>query len=166
MTPVFVAIGSNIDPTVRIVQAASAIRQRFADVRFSRCYRNPVFGFEGADFLNAVVSFSTQLSIALLLQALREIEIQCGRAAPDPKWGPRAMDLDLLLYDDVVASGPGYTLPRRDLRQRVYMLGPLAELAPDWRYPPAGPTIGQLWALFPQSEHTLTATELDLNALA
>ena len=75
------------------------------------------------------------------------------------------MDLDLLLYGDVVGAGPGYTLPRRDLARRVYMLGPLAELAPDWRYPPSGPTIGQLWQQFPRAEHVLEALQLDLNAV-
>jgi len=74
------------------------------------------------------------------------------------------MDLDLLLYGDAVGAGRGYTLPRRDLSRRVYMLGPLAELAPDLLYPPSGPTIAQLWAQFPQSEHLLTPLPLDLNA--
>jgi 2-amino-4-hydroxy-6-hydroxymethyldihydropteridine diphosphokinase len=74
------------------------------------------------------------------------------------------MDLDLLLYGDLVATGEGYTLPRRDLLRRVYMLGPMADLAPDWLYPPSGPTIGELWRRFPQSEHQLTPLPLDLNA--
>jgi len=160
----FVAIGSNLDPAERMLKAARAIRQRFPDARFSRCYRNPAFGFEGPDFYNAVAGFSTSLPIEALLPSLHEIEAQCGRARADPKWEPRRMDLDLLLYGDVVGSGPGYTLPRRDLLRRVYMLGPLAELAPDCLYPPSGPTIGELWEQFPRSEHVLTALELDLNA--
>jgi 2-amino-4-hydroxy-6-hydroxymethyldihydropteridine diphosphokinase len=165
MSQVFVAMGSNVDALGRMQQAARALKQRFAAARFSRCYRNPSFGFEGPDFLNAVVGFDTALPIPALLQGLREIEAQCGRGPIDPRWGARAMDLDLLLYGDVVGSGPDYTLPRRDLRQRVYMLGPLAELAPDRLYPPSGPTIGELWAAFPQSEHPLCALDLDLNAL-
>jgi 2-amino-4-hydroxy-6-hydroxymethyldihydropteridine diphosphokinase len=164
MVPAFVAIGSNLDPAERMRQAARALRRQFPDARFSRCYRNPAFGFEGPDFYNAVAGFSTTLPIEALLSSLREIEVQCGRARADPKWEPRKMDLDLLLYGDVVSEGPGYTLPRRDLRRRVYMLGPLAELAPDWIYPPSGPTIAELWRRFPQSQHVLTPLELDLNA--
>jgi len=68
------------------------------------------------------------------------------------------------LYDDVVGSGPGYTLPRPDLVKRVYMLGPLAQLAPDHSYPPSGPTIAQLWQQFPRAQHTLRPLQLDLNA--
>jgi 2-amino-4-hydroxy-6-hydroxymethyldihydropteridine diphosphokinase len=161
---VFVAIGSNVDPAERMLQAARAIRQRFADARFSRCYRNPAFGFDGPDFYNAVTGFSTTLPIDALLPSLREIEARCGRGRADARWAPRRMDLDLLLYGDAVGAGRGYTLPRRDLSRRVYMLGPLAELAPDLLYPPSGPTIAQLWAQFPQSEHLLTPLPLDLNA--
>jgi len=165
MVQAFVAIGSNLDPAERMLQAARAIKQRFRDARFSRCYRNPAFGFQGPDFYNAVAGFTTTLPVDGLLPALREIEVQCGRARADPKWEPRKMDLDLLLYGDVVSAGPGYALPRRDLLRRVYMLGPLAELAPDRLYPPSGPTIGELWRRFPQSEHVLTPLELDLNAV-
>jgi 2-amino-4-hydroxy-6-hydroxymethyldihydropteridine diphosphokinase len=160
----FVAIGSNLDPAERMLKAARAIKQCFPDARFSRCYRNPAFGFEGPDFYNAVTGFTTTLPIEALLPSLHEIEALCGRARADPKWEPRKMDLDLLLYGAVVGSGHGYTLPRRDLLRRVYMLGPLAELAPDWLYPPSGPTIAELWQQFPRSEHVLTALELDLNA--
>ncbi len=163
MVQAYVAIGSNLDPAERMLQAACALKQRFRDTRFSRCYRNPAFGFEGPDFYNAVAGFTTTLPVGALLPLLREIEVQCGRARADPKWEPRKMDLDLLLYGDLVGTGPGYTLPRRDLLRRVYMLGPLAELAPECLYPPSGPTIGELWCQFPQSEHVLTPLELDLN---
>ena len=165
MVQAYVAIGSNLDPAARMLQAARAIRQRFADARFSRCYRNPAFGFEGPEFYNAVVGFTTPLPIEALLPALHEIEALCGRARSDPKWEPRRMDLDLLLYGDVVGTGPGYTLPRRDLTRRIYMLGPLAELAADLLYPPSGPTIGQLWKQFPRAGHVFEPLELDLNAV-
>jgi 2-amino-4-hydroxy-6-hydroxymethyldihydropteridine diphosphokinase len=162
---VFVALGSNIDPAERMAQAARALKESFHDARFSACYRNPAFGFEGADFINAVVAFSTSLPIASLLQVMREIEARCGRLPAAPKWAPRAMDLDLLLYGDEVGSGAGYTLPRPDLLKRVYMLGPLSALAPDLLYPPSGPTIAQLWAQFPHAADALVATEPDLNAI-
>jgi 2-amino-4-hydroxy-6-hydroxymethyldihydropteridine diphosphokinase len=165
MSQVFVAIGSNLDPTTRVPQAARALKRSFADVRFSNCYSNPAFGFRGPDFVNAVAGFVTTLPIPALLQSLREIEQQCGRAATDPKWEPRAMDLDLLLYGDEVGTGPGYTLPRPDLLKRIYMLGPLAQLAPDLIYPPSGPSIAQLWQRFPRDGHSLVPLELDLNAV-
>ena len=72
------------------------------------------------------------------------------------------MDLDLLLYDEFVGSGEGYVLPRPDLTRRAYMLGPIAELAPERRYPPDGPTMAQLWEHFPGKD--LQRLTLDLNA--
>lgn len=160
----FVALGSNIDPEQHLARAARALRQRFADVRFSACYRNRAFGFEGPDFINAVAAFTTALPIAELLATLRAIESASGRGAADPKWGPRAIDLDLLLYGEQVAGGPGYTVPRPDLTRRVYMLGPLAELAPQRRLPPEGPTFAELWARYPRAEHPLERVAFDLNA--
>ena len=164
MTPVFVALGSNIDPDARLRAAARLLKRQFADSRFSRSYRNRAVGFEGDDFINAVVSFSTDLPVPALLEALRAIEAACGRGREDPKWGPRAIDLDLLLYGDEVSEGPGYSLPRRDLLRRAYMLGPLAELAPALRHPQSGQSIGTHWAAFEQREHPLILTALDLNA--
>ncbi len=160
---VYVSIGGNVEPQSRLPTAARALRQRFPTARFSGVYRNPAFGFEGADFFNAVVGFDTILSVAELLSQLHAVEAECGRRRDDPKWAPRTMDLDLLLYGDVVGDGPGYTLPRRDLTQRIYMLGPLAELAPECWYPPSGPSIGELWARYPRQEPGLTPVALDLN---
>lgn len=165
MSLVFVAIGSNIEPEVRMAQAARALKADFPGVRFSRCYANTAFGFEGPDFVNAVAGFDTLEPIAVLLQRLQAIEALCGRSRADPKWEPRAMDLDLLLFGDTVGDGPGYTLPRPDLKKRVYMLGPLAELAPDVIYPPAGPSIGELWRSFPGDRHPMRPLALDLNAV-
>jgi 2-amino-4-hydroxy-6-hydroxymethyldihydropteridine diphosphokinase len=164
MSRAFVALGSSIEPAARMAAAARALKARFADARFSTCYRNAPFGFEGPDFINAVVEFSTALPVPALLAVLHEIEAQCGRGRDDPKWAPRAMDLDLLLYDDLVASAPGFTLPRPDLLERVYMLGPLAELASQRCHPVTGQRFGQLWAAFPRAADAMTPTPPDLNA--
>ena len=165
MSVAFVALGSNIDPEARMAQAARALKAAYPDVRFSRCYANTAFGFDGPDFVNAVAGFDTAEPIEALLQRLQAIEALCGRSRADPKWEPRAMDLDLLLYGETVGEGPGYTLPRPDLKKRVYMLGPLAELAPDVRYPPAGPSIGELWRSFVGDRQALRRLALDLNGV-
>lgn len=164
MSRAFVALGSNIDPDARLLQAARLLREQFPDVRFSRCFRNRAVGFIGDDFVNAVAGFSCALPVPELLARLHRIEERCGRAREAPKYEPRAMDLDLLLYGDQVGEGPGYTLPRRDLLRRPYMLGPLAEIAPELAHPVAGRTFGELWAAYPRHEHELVGTSLDLNA--
>jgi 2-amino-4-hydroxy-6-hydroxymethyldihydropteridine diphosphokinase len=169
MSEAFVAVGSNVNPESHLRRAACALHERFSEVRFSGCYRNPAFGFEGADFLNAVAGFDTTLPVETLLRELRAIENECGRTPADPKWGPRAIDLDLLLFGQFVGQGPGYTLPRPDLTRRAYMLGPLAELAPAYPYPPAGPTVGELWDRLRAADAAAAAglrrTTVDLNAV-
>ena len=165
---VYVAIGNNIDPEPRVRRAAQLLRQHFPSIRFSPVYRNPAFGFAGEDFLNAVAEFDAALPVGELIRIMHGVEEQCGRSRNDPKWAPRTMDIDLLLYGVRVETGPGYTLPRRDFLQRVYMLGPLADLAPDLVYPPDGPTIRAVWEGLvqqqPSAQAAMRRVDLDLNA--
>jgi 2-amino-4-hydroxy-6-hydroxymethyldihydropteridine diphosphokinase len=90
-----------------------------------------------------------------VLTRLHAIERLCGRERDAPRWAPRSMDLDVLLYDDLVCDEPGLKLPRPDLLKRAYMLGPLAALAPEVVHPTEGLTIGELWQRFDRSAHPL-----------
>ena len=80
-----------------------------------------------------------------VLATLQAIEARCGRARDAPRWAPRSMDLDVLLYGDLVCERRGIRLPRPDLLKRAYMLGPLAALAPEVMHPTEQRTIGELW---------------------
>lgn len=159
-----IALGGNIEPERRLVQAARLLRAQFPDIRFSRSYRNPAVGFAGADFINAAACFTTALAPGALIAALHAIEEQCGRGRQDPKWAPRAMDLDLLLLGQRVLEEAALVLPRRDLLRRIYMQGPAAEVAPDWRHPLAGRTLAELWRDVPAGQRAaLRPVEPDLN---
>lgn len=155
MPAVYVAAGSNIEPERHLRQAVAALTAAFPGIRFSPWYRNRAAGFSGADFINLAAGFDTALPLGQVLERLHAIEAACGRARDAPRWAPRAMDLDVLLYGDLVCSGPGATLPRPDLLTRAYMLGPLAALAPQLRHPTAQATIGELWERFDQGAHPL-----------
>ncbi len=155
MTGVYVAAGSNIAPERNLQLAVTALARDFPGSRFSPWYRNRAAGFEGDDFINLVVGFDTTLAPLTLLERLHVIEAQCGRERDAPRWAPRSMDLDVLLYGELVCVGPPLTLPRPDLLKRAYMLGPLADLAPDLQHPTAGRTIGQLWRDFDRDAHPL-----------
>jgi 2-amino-4-hydroxy-6-hydroxymethyldihydropteridine diphosphokinase len=156
MPRVFVAAGSNIEPEKNLAQAARAMAQAFPDVRFSPWYRNKAVGFEGDDFINFVAGFTTELSVHDVVKRLREIETACGRPREAPKWAPRSMDLDILLYGDLVHEEPGLKLPRPDLVKRPFMLGPMADLAPEVAHPTLHVTIGELWQQFDQAAHPMT----------
>jgi 2-amino-4-hydroxy-6-hydroxymethyldihydropteridine diphosphokinase len=159
MSHVYVAIGSNVSPEENVLKAAHEIKRRFPDARFSSWYRNPAVGFTGEDFINGVVGFTTTLPLESVIGELQAVEAFCGRPRNAPRWAPRAMDLDVLLYDDLIRTEPT-KLPRPDLLKRSYMLGPLAEIAPQVMHPTAGLTIGELWQQFDREAHTMTRIEL------
>jgi 2-amino-4-hydroxy-6-hydroxymethyldihydropteridine diphosphokinase len=148
MVAVYVAAGSNIEPERNLRRALGEMQREFPGLRASSAYRNPPFGFDGADFINLVVGFDTGLALKELIHKLHAIEELCGRPRRAPKWAPRAMDLDILLYGDCVLDEPGLRVPRADLTRKAYMLRPAAELAPDVRHPTLGNTLGELWQSF------------------
>ena len=156
MPRVFVAAGSNVDALRNLEVATRAMAESFPDIRFSPWYRNPAVGFEGEDFINLVAGFTSDLPVHDVVERLRAIEELCGRPRGAPKWAPRSMDLDMLLYGDLVHEEPGLKLPRPDLVKRPYMLGPMADIAPDVRHPTANATIGELWQRFDRGAHTMT----------
>ena len=155
MTAVYIAAGSNVEPERNLTRACAEIAQLWPDARFSRAYRNAAVGFEGPEFINLVIGFTTTQPLADVLARLHAIEIACGRPRNAPKWASRTMDLDILLYDDLVCEEPQLKLPRPDLLKRAYMLGPLADLAPGLVHPTAQATIGDLWERFDRAAHPL-----------
>ncbi len=159
MSHVYVAIGSNVEPEENVAKAAKELKRLFPDARFSSWYRNKAVGFEGDDFVNGVVGFTTELPLKSVVEQLHTVEALCGRPRNAPRWAPRAMDLDVLLFDDLVLSEPKMTLPRPDLLKRPYMLGPLAEIAPEIVHPTAGLTIGELWQRFDRDSHRMVRVE-------
>jgi 2-amino-4-hydroxy-6-hydroxymethyldihydropteridine diphosphokinase len=163
VTLAYVSGGSNLDADTNLRLAARALRGRHPGTRFSRCYRNKAVGFDGPDFINFVAEVPVRGDPALLKGELECIETQCGRPREAPKWAPRAMDLDILLFGDVVQDVPGLVLPRPDLLRWGFMLGPLAELAPELQHPRLNKRIAQLWQEFDRSAHPLIVEALDLN---
>jgi 2-amino-4-hydroxy-6-hydroxymethyldihydropteridine diphosphokinase len=155
MPNIYVAIGSNVDPEENLAKAQRELLRVFPDARFSCWYRNRAVGFDGDDFVNGVAGFSSDLPVHAVVERLHEIETLCGRPREAPRWAPRTMDLDVLLYDGLICDELKLKLPRPDLLRRAYMLGPLAELAPDVIHPTVGLTIGRLWQDFDRDAHPM-----------
>jgi 2-amino-4-hydroxy-6-hydroxymethyldihydropteridine diphosphokinase len=160
MADVYVAAGSNVEPEENLARALDELEQAFGQLAISPAYRNPAVGFAGADFINLVVGFHTADTPTQVKQTLERIEALCGRPRGAPKWAPRTMDLDILMYDQLVSDEPGLVLPRPDLLRRAFMLKPLADLAPELLHPTQQRTIGELWAQFPGADHTLVAVTI------
>ena len=141
---VYVALGGNegdVETTlVEALWAVDALPQTSIR-RQSAFYRTPAWGrTDQPDFLNAVVELQTRMAPKVLLEALLEIETRFGRVRSQEteRWGPRAVDLDLLLYGDHVLDEPGLTVPHPRLHERAFVLVPLAEIAPALDVPGRG----------------------------
>jgi 2-amino-4-hydroxy-6-hydroxymethyldihydropteridine diphosphokinase len=117
-------------------------------------------GFTGDDFVNLVVGFETAATPAQVRAQLQKIEASCGRAPDAPKWAPRSMDLDILLFGELVSSEPGFIVPRPDLVRRPYMLKPMADIGPDVVHPVSGKTMRELWEAFDGGGHEMVRVEI------
>lgn len=161
ITPVYVAAGSNVAPIANLRRALDVLDRHFSPLTVSRAYANAAVGFEGDDFINLVVGFRTGLTVQQVIERLHEAETACGRERLAPKWAPRSMDLDVLLFGDTVCAEPGLTLPRPDLLKRPYMLGPAAEIAPEIVHPTERRTLGELWREMQATQsHVMRPAEL------
>ncbi len=157
----YVAAGSNVRPRASLRQALALLEGHFPGLRASPAFSNPAVGFEGDDFVNLVVGFPAPLPTEELLERLKGIERACGREPGAPKWGPRTLDLDLLLHGNRTGRVAGKQIPHPDLLARAWVLGPLAELAPRLVHPVAGEDMDSLWSRFDRGAHRLTLVRLE-----
>ncbi len=146
MPEVFIGVGSNIDRESNIRSGLGALATEFGELELSPVYCSEAVGFRGDSFLNLVVRFSSELSVAELSQCLRAIEKQHGRRDDVSKFSSRTLDLDILLYGDANGDIDGVVLPRQEVVYNAFVLRPLADLAPNLKHPRLGKTYAALWA--------------------
>lgn len=160
MTAVYVAAGSNVEPERYLSRALEQLAKVYSPLTLSPAYRNKAVGFTGDDFINLVVGFHTEDAPAEVRRQLQKIEAACDRPEGAAKWAPRTMDLDILLFGELVSNEPGLVIPRPDLLKRPYMLKPMADIAPDVRHPTAGKTMRELWETFSDGGHSMVEVSL------
>lgn len=155
MTRVYLALGSNLaDPLQQVDEALAALdripqTQRVATSSF---YRTPPYGPpDQPDYLNAVVALETALAPESLLDHTQRIELAHGRVRKAERWGPRTLDLDILLFGDAVIETLRLTVPHYDMHNRAFMLVPLLEIAPAAHLPDGRP-LAALLATLDRSE--------------
>jgi 2-amino-4-hydroxy-6-hydroxymethyldihydropteridine diphosphokinase len=144
--PAYLAVGSNVDgPRAQVTRAIDALRALPATkvVLVSPFYATRPFGpVKQSDFVNAAVGVLTQLGAQELLRHLQAIEIRLGRPAVHEKWGPRVIDLDLLVYGRERIAQADLTVPHPGIVERNFVLYPLADIAPDLDVPGLGKVTG------------------------
>jgi 2-amino-4-hydroxy-6-hydroxymethyldihydropteridine diphosphokinase len=139
----YVGLGSNLDgPAAQVTRAFDELAA-LPDTRLmarSPLYMSPPMGPQDQpDFVNAVAALETGLAPQVLLQMLLAIEVRHGRHRDGSHWGPRSLDLDILLYGDLLLDTPALKLPHPGLHERAFVLYPLADIAPELSVPGLGP---------------------------
>jgi 2-amino-4-hydroxy-6-hydroxymethyldihydropteridine diphosphokinase len=145
MPEVFVSIGSCCNREENVRAALKALRARFGRIRYSSVYNTEAVGFEGDPFFNLVVGFESDEDPLSLKRFFKSVERGQGRSPGMKTPGPVPLDLDLLLYGDLIVEAPGMKLPRGDVLQQAFVLEPLSELVPDHVYPGTHHSYTELW---------------------
>lgn len=160
MARVYLSLGSNQEPHRYLRAALDELRTRFGKLDISPAYRSAAVGFDGPDFINLAVGLDTDLAPIPLNEWLHALEDRHGRRRDVPRYADRTLDVDVVLYDDLVTRGPGHLeVPRKEL-QHAFVLKPIADIAPQLRHPVSGRTMAELWAAFPAGQEPLIVEPL------
>lgn len=145
---IYISIGSNIDKKKHIISALSTLEQYFGHLTLSHIYETKSVGFEGDDFYNLVAGFESDQPIEQIAATLSSIENEHGRNRNQPKFSSRTLDLDLLLYDDLILKNDHMKIPRDEILKYAFVLAPLAEIAGNSIHPEKQVSYQQLWNNF------------------
>lgn len=158
MAKIFIGLGTNIDRERAALQGLEALKEAFTSIKVSRLYESQAIGFTGNNFYNAVISAETDLSLIQVLNILKNIESQYAHSEQQAGICSKRLDLDMLLYDNVVTAAP-IQLPRPEILYNAYVLLPLSEVAPDLKHPTTGKTYQQHWQQYTDTTQKLWPVE-------
>ena len=161
MTRVYLGLGSNVDPEPNLRLGIRELRRRFGELAVSPTYRSAAVGFEGDDFLNLAIGCDTNLTPEQVSEQIEEIHVLAGRERSKEKYNSRTLDIDLLLYGEMVTDGPPTRLPRSDVLDFAFVLKPMVDIVPGLRHPETHRTLAEHWLEFDQQSQPLTEVSLD-----
>jgi len=144
---VYVSVGSNIDRETMVRSGIAALNSNFTKLVKSSVYESIAVGFEGDNFYNLIVGFEAS-DPHQVAHTLRDIEQNHGRNRGEKKFAPRTLDLDLLLFGHEDLHDQGLDVPRAEITRYAFVLGPLAEIAPQELHPVLRKSYAQLWSEF------------------
>jgi len=161
---IYFSIGSNVDPLKYIELAVHELEHRFGPIDVSPVYQNKALGFEGTDFLNLVVGVDTDKTVDDICKEISAIHELAQRNNGKAKFVSRTLDIDLLIYGQLVTPGPPLRLPRVDVLKYTFALKPLADIAADECHPESGRSYAEHWDAMDQAEHPLVRVEVDITS--
>jgi len=145
MATVYISLGSNINRESNIRQAEKALEKEFGDLEYSPLYETEAVGFDGDNFYNSVVAFKTERDVHYVARVLKTIEDDFGRDRQQPKFSARIIDLDLLLFDDLILRADGIHIPREEILYNAFVLKPLVDIAGAVMHPELHQTFQAIW---------------------
>ena len=155
MATIYISLGSNIDREKNTRAGVEALKQAFGELNLSSVYESEAVGFEGDAFYNMVIACDSNIPVHETNQILRDIENANDRDRSGPKFSSRTLDLDLLLYDDLILDEQGLKLPRGEILTNAFVLWPLAEISPHLKHPETGVSYADIWSAFDKSKQDL-----------
>jgi len=144
----YISIGSNINKEEHIPASLRALEQAFGELTVSSIYESEPVGFTGDVFYNLVVGFDSDLEVKAVAKQLRQIELDNGRTPDSRKFAARTLDLDLILYGDLIVNDGRLRIPRDEIEHYAFVLEPLAEIAPTLKHPISHLSYAELWDRF------------------
>jgi len=162
MAQIYISLGSNINREYHVKQGLISLATEF-DVPFTTLQLSSLFeceavGFKGAVFYNMVIGIECQHSVEQVATILRKIEFNHGRDHNATKFSPRTLDLDLLLYDNLITNQPAQ-LPRDDITKNAFVLWPLSQLAPNLSHPILHTNYQNLWLHYNKNSQKIHIVE-------
>lgn len=148
MADIYISLGSNVERKYHVQQGLNALAVAFdlpfKQLKLSSLFESEAIGFSGNAFFNMVIGIQTSHSVEQVAIKLRDIEFSYGRTNDAKKFSPRTLDLDLLLYDDLIINSPAQ-LPRDEIDKNAFVLWPLSEVAPQAVHPIINQSYYTLW---------------------
>ena len=145
MSTAWLGLGSNVNAEAHIRAGTIELEEEFGNISLSPAYASTAVGFDGEDFINLVARVETDKQPMELRQYLRDLEDRYGRNRDMPKFSARSLDIDILLYDDLVLLSPLLEIPRAEILKFSHVLKPLADLEPDLVHPTELRSMADIW---------------------
>lgn len=158
MADIYISLGSNVEREYHVQQGLNALAVTFdlpfEQLKLSSLFESEAIGFSGTAFLNMVIGIKTSFSVEEVAKKLRDIEFSYGRTTDAKKFSPRTLDLDLLLYDELIIDSPAQ-LPRDEINKNAFVLWPLSEVAPQVVHPILKKNFYTLWQAYNKNHQKL-----------
>lgn len=162
MAKIYLGLGSNVEPQRHLRLGIRELAKHFGVLELSNLYRNAAVGFDGDEFINLVVGLESDASPMEVHNIIEDIHVLAKRHRGESRFAARTLDIDLLLYGDLILNKAPVRVPRADVLKYSFVLGPLAEIAPNLRHPESGRLITEHWAEFDKDSHPLTVAHVKI----